>query len=120
MQTVCSVFQWSTFRNPDNFAHPDSYRPERWLPSSHPLYDPQFANDNKSVHKPFSFGTRDCIGKNLAYLELRLIAARILFQFDVELAPGQDDWHSRQDLFLIWRKPPLNVILTPRKEGEVM
>lgn len=113
--TVVTVFQLATFHNPANFADPDSFRPERWLPSSHPLYSPMFANDNRACFRPFSYGTRDCLGKNLAYSEMRVAVARILHQFDYELAPGQEDWVERQSVFIVWEKPQLNVVFKERK-----
>ncbi|ATY64628.1 cytochrome P450 3A17 [Cordyceps militaris] len=111
--TLISVHQWATFRNPDNFLLPDQFLPERWLPASHPKYDGRFANDNKSVFKPFSHGPRDCIGKNLAYAEMRLFAARILRAFDVRIE-GQEDWQDKQRMFGLWEKVPLNVQMKSR------
>lgn len=108
------MYQWATFRNPENFIDPDSFRPQRWLPATHPLYESKYASDNKAVFKPFSHGTRDCIGKNLAYAEMRVIIARILFRFDFELEPGQHNWHDQQTTFLVWKKGPLNITLKPR------
>lgn len=87
--------------------------PERWLPDSHPRYDDRFANDNKSVFKPFSHGPRDCIGKNLAYAEMRLLAARVLRSFDVVI-DGQADWQARQRMFGLWEKVPLRVQVKSR------
>ncbi|KAK6083774.1 hypothetical protein SCUP234_03633 [Seiridium cupressi] len=113
--TVVHVSQWATFRNPEHFAEPDSFCPERWLKSTHPLYDSKFENDNRSVFKPFSAGPRDCIGKNLAYAEMRLIVTKLLYKFDVELLPGQEKWHAVQNAYLIWDKGPLYVRFTPRK-----
>ncbi|KAI0156120.1 cytochrome P450 [Pestalotiopsis sp. NC0098] len=115
--TYCSVYQWATFRNPENFANPDSFVPERWLPASHPLHDPIYLNDNKAVFKPFSFGSRDCIGKNLAYSEMRVVAARLMHRFDFELAPGQEKWHESQHTFVVWSKGALNVHLRPRTKA---
>lgn len=114
------VYQTSTFRNPANFADPDSFRPERWLPATHPLYDPMFANDNHESFRPFSFGTRDCIGKNLAYSELRVVISRILHRFDYTLEPGQEGWLDNARVFVVWEKPGIRVRLTerrPRKEA---
>ncbi|KAI9146884.1 Cytochrome P450 monooxygenase astJ [Paramyrothecium foliicola] len=105
--TLLSVHQWATHRNPENFAHPDSFRPERWLPETHELYDEVFAKDNRSVFKPFSHGPRNCIGKTLAYAEMRTIMCRILFRFDVELGEGQKDWHEKQLSYIVWVKGPL-------------
>lgn len=112
-----SVIQYATHHNPNSFADPDSFRPERWLPASHPLYDPMFANDNKTGFRPFSYGVRDCIGKNLAYSEMRVTASRILHRFDFELAPGQENWADRQNAFVIWEKPALNVIFKEREKS---
>lgn len=39
---------------------------------------------------PFSIGPFGCIGKNLAYMEIRLLTAQLIMQFDVALAPGED------------------------------
>ncbi|KAI4594994.1 hypothetical protein KJ359_007245 [Pestalotiopsis sp. 9143b] len=111
----CHVVPWATFRNPEHFLMPDSYYPERWLKPEHPLHDARFAKDNHSVFKPFSNGPRDCIGKNLAYSEMRLIVAELLYRFDVELLPGQEDWHASQNAFLVWEKGPLHVKFTSRE-----
>lgn len=100
---------WSTFRNPKHWIEPDSYIPERWLPSTHPLHEDRFGYDNHSVFKPFSYGPRDCIGQNLAFMEMRLIIAKLLYRFDFELVPGQEAWQSSQRFFIIWEKGPLYV-----------
>lgn len=65
-------------------------------------------NDKKNVVKSFSIGSRDCIGKNLAYAEMRTIICRILFRFDMELLPGQEKWLDQRAGFL-WLKSPLMV-----------
>ncbi|KXJ90430.1 cytochrome P450 3A17 [Microdochium bolleyi] len=108
--------QYVTHRNPSHFKDPDSFHPERWLQASHPLYDPRYAGDNRSVFKPFSFGPRDCLGKNLAYAEMRIFAARLMLQFDWELLPGQDEWMSKQKVTVTWQKGPLMVKFHQRKE----
>lgn len=117
MQTVIHVSQWATFRNPEHFLEPNAFCPERWLKHTHPLYDAKFDNDNHTVFKPFSTGPRDCIGKNLAYSEMRLIVTNILFRFDVEMLPEQDDWHSSQPAFTVWEKGPLYVRFTSRQQS---
>ncbi|KAL2281697.1 hypothetical protein FJTKL_11381 [Diaporthe vaccinii] len=113
--TVITVFQWATYRNADNFHDPDNFRPERWLPANHELYDPVFVNDNKQCYHPFSFGVRDCVGKNLALSELRVVISRLLYRFDVELAPGQEDWLDDGRVLVVWVKDSLRVKLTERK-----
>lgn len=45
---------------------------------------------HKDAFAPFSTGPFGCIGKNLAYMEVRTITAQLVDQFDVSLAPGED------------------------------
>lgn len=49
---------------------------------------------------------------SLAYAEMRTILARLLFNFDLELAEPEQDWMN-QKVFFLWTKPALNVYLTP-------
>ncbi|RCI12828.1 hypothetical protein L249_0399 [Ophiocordyceps polyrhachis-furcata BCC 54312] len=112
--TTVHVYQWATFHNPNNFLDADSFIPERWLSKSHARYQERFATDNRAVFKPFSFGPRDCIGRNLAMFEMRLIICRLLCRFDFELEPGQDSWQRDQRTFDMWRKTPLRLRLHDR------
>ncbi|KAK2040847.1 cytochrome P450 [Colletotrichum somersetense] len=102
------VYSRATYRNPLNFTDPDSFHPERWLSPNHPRYNPRFAHDRREVFKPFSAGNRDCIGKNLAYAEMRLTISKLVYRFDIELLPGQDDWLDSQRTTLVMLKPALN------------
>lgn len=49
---------------------------------------------------------------SLAYAEMRLILARILYNFDMELVDKNLDWFE-QKAGVLWRKKPLPVYLTP-------
>ncbi|KAF9731228.1 hypothetical protein PMIN06_012090 [Paraphaeosphaeria minitans] len=112
--TRVGVHQLSAYHSPLNFHDPDSFHPERWLPEVYNDPSSPFHNDRREVHKPFSFGPRDCIGRNLAFHEMRLILAMVLWNFDLELGDGMEQWHL-QKIFGIWSKPPLQVRLSKRK-----
>lgn len=110
-QTFITIHQWADYHNPNNFALPNDFRPERWLSPDHPFYDPQFSADKKSAFEPFSYGPRNCIGKNLAYAELRLIMAKLFWNFDFVLQPESHAWPDKQRAFTVWEKIPLMVQL---------
>ena len=55
---------------------------------------------------------------SLAYFEMRLILAHVLWNFDLELAPKSEDW-ADQKVYAIWDKPELYVKLKPRPGLEV-
>lgn len=51
---------------------------------------------------------------SLAYIETRLILARVLWNFDLRLADERRDWMERQKVYTLWQKAALNVYLTSR------
>lgn len=55
--TVVGVNQVATNRSPKNFVEPETFKPERWMG------DVEFAGDDRDACKPFSHGSRNCIGK---------------------------------------------------------
>ncbi|KAL9106489.1 MAG: hypothetical protein Q9187_008552, partial [Circinaria calcarea] len=106
--TGVSINQYAAFRSSTNFSFPDTFIPERWLD------DPRFKSDEKDVFKPFSYGPRNCIGKLLGEAETRLVLAKVVWNFDMELCEDNGkDW-TEQKAFLSWQKTPLLVKLTPR------
>ncbi|KAF4986774.1 hypothetical protein FGRMN_10681 [Fusarium graminum] len=90
---------------------PFEYHPERFLG------DQQFSSDRLGASEPFSIGPRSCIGRNLAYAQSRLILARILLCFDMELSKGNWAWMDQKH-HIIWDKPPLVVSMKPYKHEE--
>ncbi|KAF2843993.1 cytochrome P450 [Plenodomus tracheiphilus IPT5] len=93
-----------------NFANPQTFALEWWLEHERPM---MYENDKRETLQPFLFGPRNCLGKNLAYSELRLILTKMLFHFDFEFVQEDKTWMSDQLVFGLWEKPPLNVKLTP-------
>ncbi|KAF4978170.1 hypothetical protein FZEAL_5415 [Fusarium zealandicum] len=100
-----SITHWATFRSENNFTQSQSFIPERWLGDS------RFDDDKKAVLQPFSVGPRNCIGKNLAYAESRLLLVRLLWKFDLELMSPKKHWDD-QLTFVMWDKKPLQIRLT--------
>lgn len=94
----------------DFFLNANEFHPERWLD------DPRFRNDQKRAAQPFAVGPRNCIGMNLAYAELRLVMARILWNFDVQLDQSCANWVDNLVEYFGWEKTPLLVRLTPRQQ----
>lgn len=50
----------------------------------------------------------------MAYAEIRLTLAKLLWNFDFELVDDDDRWLTEQKVYLIWEKPPLMVKFRPR------
>lgn len=104
----------------------------------------KYEGDRKGAMQPFSFGPRNCLGKvsfffpfffplfrkprfksfinvllkqNLALAEMRLIMAKLLWTFDLELDPKSQDWIQGCKVFTLWDKPELLVKLTQVDRG---
>ncbi|KAI8945450.1 cytochrome P450 [Xylaria longipes] len=97
--THVSVHQFAAYHSPDNFRDPDKFVPERWLG------DPAYKDDNRNAHQPFSVGTRSCLGINLAWHEMRLMLAKLMYEFNIESNAGPD-WLD-QNVYVIWDRKPL-------------
>lgn len=112
--TTVGVNHFSSYHHPQNFHRASEFLPERWLVKSESVGDASpFAHDNKPCMQPFSFGPRNCLGKNLARAEMRLIMAKLLWMYDLELVDGGKNWLEGQKIFGFWEKPPLMCRLYP-------
>lgn len=104
--TKVATAQYAMGHAARNFTDSFDFEPERFLTPE------KFSADNFDVLQPFSFGPRNCVGKNLAYAEMRTLLARLVWSFDWELVDPEDNWID-QKVFFLWTKPPLHVNLTP-------
>src|SRR2546423_11613776 len=103
--------QYAAYRLESNFRRPDEFLPQRWLG------DAEFADDDRAVMQPFAVGPRNCIGRNLAYAEMRVILAKVLFHFDLELDEGKTGQWLDQKVYILWEKVPLWVKLKPIRQA---
>lgn len=113
----------------DETAYPDSFsfRPERWiphektreletteqmkthLPNVSVLQDPEQVKRAREAFCAFSLGSRGCPGKALAYMELCLALARILWTFNIRRADDEIQKSVRSEEYarkhgLEWRE----------------
>jgi hypothetical protein len=49
---------------------------------------------------------------------MRLILARLIYNFDPQLVDENNNWLD-QEVYVLWRKPSLDVFLTPINRKEV-
>ncbi|KAK4634224.1 Averantin hydroxylase [Fulvia fulva] len=110
--TTIHIPQLATNHSESNFARADEFCPERWLHDSE--RPEEFKRGDKAAFQPFTVGNRNCIGRNLAYAEMRLVLAKVLYNFDLEMdgrSRGKD-WFE-QKAYGVWLKGPLYVRVKP-------
>ena len=103
---------WTMKRNEQYFSPaPESFWPDRWLIAAGDMkYDGPA--DQPFVHNlqafiPFSVGPANCVGKNLAMAEMRMVICLIMQKFELSFAEGWNpDEFDREmrDYVVITRK----------------
>lgn len=117
--TQARIHFWSLQRDPRYFSHPDTFWPERWLIAEG--LEPAPAGE-KFVHNPnafipFSFGPSNCVGKNLAQMEMRMVFCYLLqnldFEFDKSWNPAERE-NATEDQFVLLMRSPVQVTVRRR------
>ncbi|KAF9877575.1 cytochrome P450 [Colletotrichum karsti] len=108
-----AVNQFAAGHSKHNFHRAGEFIPERWLELGP---DSKFADDDRAAVQPFSYGQRICIGKPMAYAEMSLTYAKMMWYFDIEINDPADDWWTPQGTYIMWEKTPLMVKLKPRED----
>ncbi|KAF3766843.1 cytochrome P450, partial [Cryphonectria parasitica EP155] len=93
--------------SPRYWVDSEEYRPERWLGAG-------LEGDDKRAFQPFSTGPRACLGVNMAYMELRIALAKLMWTYDMEMASKIDNWYDACVDVGLWKKPDLMVKFHPR------
>ncbi|KAF2180130.1 cytochrome P450 [Zopfia rhizophila CBS 207.26] len=92
-----TVFNTSAYllnRHPSVFPHPDTFDPSRWL-------DPASAHLDKYMTS-FYRGTRQCLGKDVAFCELYTFLANLFRRFELEIWDTTDADMEWIDLLLLY------------------
>ncbi|KAL8729762.1 MAG: hypothetical protein Q9181_004890 [Wetmoreana brouardii] len=107
--TVVAVNPMAASLSERNFHEPFAFKPERWLGEN--------TRDNLDASQPFSMGARGCLGRSLAWMELRTILAKMHFKYDIKLLNEHLDWNRDSEMHTLWNKPTLLVHVLPRAEA---
>lgn len=122
--TNIGVPVFSMHHDPLYFPDPFMFQPERWIPgetlADSTLVTPELVKRASSAFLPFSAGTRSCIGKPLAYMQMQVLYATLMWKFDLRLCqdrwvngkrsgkgPDQTKEYELVDIFTSWKNGPL-------------
>jgi len=91
--TVVSMSIRDMHLDSDCFPEPHVFDPERWL-------DPSMQKRSEQFFVPFGKGSRSCVGRELAMLEMTMVTAVLLHRFKMDLfQTTYDDVCMRHDFF---------------------
>lgn len=87
--TLLSTSPYCLSYNSDIYPEPFKFRPERWLSRED---DPEGSSAEEvalaeSGHCAFSTGSRGCVGKNMAWLEMQIVLAKMIHALEIRSDP---------------------------------
>ena len=102
-------------RDPRFFSPaPDTFLPSRWLSTG----DGAPAGNvlDRTAFIPFSYGPANCVGRQLARMEMRMVVCLLVQTFDFAFADGfdKDGWLGTVHDHLVSTRGPLMLRLTER------
>lgn len=130
--TAVNVPPYVLHRDPRYFFPlTDTFWPDRWLPASLAQPHPTLASEkspftanytgpiitNTTAFIPFSMGHANCVGKNLALAEIRVVLALLMQKFEMRFAAGYDPvrWEKEMVDYTLLKVGELPVELTLRR-----
>lgn len=110
--TIVGVNPYSLMHNEKYFPDPFQFRPERWLDDSEDEELRACALARRAF-SPFAAGETGCLGKGMAYHEISLTVAKMLWYFDFQYPlgeagklgegqPGRTDGRGRKDEYQLY------------------
>ncbi|KAJ4409225.1 hypothetical protein N0V82_009498 [Gnomoniopsis sp. IMI 355080] len=114
--TRVSIQAYTLNRSSRYFYKPTEFVPERWLPDTTANPASPFFQDRRQAIQPFSVGPRNCMGQYLAWAEMRLVLAKLVWNFELaSVSEKQIKWEDLRT-FLLVEKKPIVVRIRPRKD----
>ena len=83
--TIVGVSAYPMHHNPEYYPDPWAFKPARWIVDEEAGIDAEQIALARSAFCPFSIGPRGCIGKSVAYMEVTLALAHLLWLYDMRL-----------------------------------
>lgn len=74
--TNAAVSPFGLHWKPEYFPEPNKFNPDRFLPE-------ETAKRSAYAYLPFSAGPRNCLGLRFAMLEMKVIAAYMIYNFEI-------------------------------------
>jgi len=107
--TIVGINPWVLNYDPENFAEPERFIPERWLGGD----EADIKTKENILMFNFGAGARSCIGKNISMMEMHKVLPELFRRFDVRLSHPDRPWKEVNHWFV--QQEGLICTLTPRR-----
>lgn len=91
---------FTTNRHPDYFPEPETFNPARWIAEGAITGG---SAGQRDMFMSWGKGTRSCLGQHMAVMELKIMLARVVDEFEVSLESlkTHDDMETTDHFTLI-------------------
>lgn len=103
--TLVGSYAWAAGHYKGAWKDADSFVPERWLG------DKSYEGDVRGVSNVWNAGPRNCLGQNFALAHMKLVLARLIWNFDLELCTESENLMDVGASVLVYHKGPLMIRL---------
>ena len=86
--TVIGTPHYAIHHNDAYYPDPFTFNPSRWIESADDATIVASVQRAQSAFCPFSIGPRGCVGKTMAYAEMKILLARVTWLYDMRLKQG--------------------------------
>ncbi|CAL4062457.1 unnamed protein product, partial [Meganyctiphanes norvegica] len=99
---------WNLHRDERYWSDPNTFNPDNFMP-------PNKKNVVMGSFLPFGIGPRNCIAQRFALMELKILTARMLQEFQLSVVPGREELEMKKGPIL---RPgdTMPIVLTPLRE----
>ena len=88
--TVLGVSAYCIHHDPKYFPNPWEFKPERWIADYGTGISAENVQTARAAFFAFSLGGSGCVGKGVAYQEMSIALARVIYKFDFRLKAGDE------------------------------
>lgn len=89
---------YALHHNEEYYPQAFTFKPERWIPDPVAGITAESVDVARSAFSAFSLGSRGCIGKGVAYMEMTIAMSRCLYLYDIRKAEGDRTGAGAPDL----------------------
>ncbi|KAH8885982.1 benzoate 4-monooxygenase cytochrome P450 [Thozetella sp. PMI_491] len=86
--TIVGTVPWVNSRSQEIYGDAEVFRPERWIVDESTGVTKESVAQLKARFHPFLSGPGNCVGQNMAMMEIMVTVARTLHRLDLRRAPG--------------------------------
>ncbi|KLO12993.1 high nitrogen upregulated cytochrome P450 monooxygenase 2 [Schizopora paradoxa] len=114
--TAINLPPYVIHRDPRYFSpSPNSFIPERWLGQDNKFHDSKYYTDSNAFI-PFAGGFANCVGKNVAIRNIRMVVTILMQRFDMRIAEGYNPkrWEEEMEEYFVLKIGKLPVVVSAK------